>query len=90
VPRIIERCLQAAVEYSKRTTRDQTKGRMIRDHRGVAAALRALAAAVAVDADAVFGPDLRLLCPAAETALAVATKGHVGGELDDIYDIESS
>ena len=89
VPRIIERCLQAAVEYSKRTTRDQQTGRMIRDHRGVAAALRALAAAVAVDADAVFGPDLRLLCPAAETALAVATKGHVGGNNDDIYDIES-
>ena len=88
VPRIIERCLQAAVEYSKRiqTKSDQTAGRMIRDHRGVAAALRALAAAVAVDADAVFGPDLRLLCPAAETALAVATRGHAGGG-SDIYDI---
>ena len=88
VPRIIERCLHAAMEYSKRiqTKSDQTAGRMIRDHRGVAAALRALAAAVAVDADAVFGPDLRLLCPAAETALAVATRGHVGGG-SDVYDI---
>ena len=83
VPRIIERCLQAAVEYSEWRVRDletpspkRAEEEKRRDFSGVAAALRALAAAVAVDADAVFGPDLRLLCPTAETALAVATRGH--------------
>ena len=79
VPRIVERCLRAAAEYSEITFVSLESGgaRRERDFRGVAAALRALAAAVAVDADAVFGPDLRLLCPAAETALAAATRGHV-------------
>jgi len=78
VPRIVERCLRAAAEYSEPSLFDKTDAARLPDFRGVAAALRALAAAVAVDADAVFGPDLRLLLPAAETALAVATTGHVG------------
>jgi len=78
VPRIVERCLRAAAEYSEPSLFDKTDAARLPDFRGVAAALRALAAAVAVDADAVFGPDLRLLLPAAETALAVATNGHVG------------
>jgi hypothetical protein len=68
-PRILERCLHAAVEYS-------SCGDLV----GVAATLRALAAAVAVDADAVFGHDLQLLYPAAETTLAVATRGYVGND----------
>ena len=78
VPRIVERCLRAAAEYSEPSLFEKTDAARLPDFRGVAAALRALAAAVAVDADAVFGPDLRLLLPAAETALAVATTGHVG------------
>jgi hypothetical protein len=78
VPRIVERCLRAAAEYSEPSLFEKTDAARLPDFRGVAAALRALAAAVAVDADAVFGPDLRLLMPAAETALAVATTGHVG------------
>jgi hypothetical protein len=44
-----------------------------RDEPGAAAALAALAAAVAVDSDAVFGPDLCFLLPAVDAALRVGT-----------------
>ena len=76
-PRIVQRCLHAAGEYS-------SKGDLV----GVAAALRALAAAVSVDADAVFGDDLALLYPAAETTLAVATRGYVGSDVRVVADAD--
>ena len=44
-----------------------------RDEQGTAAALSALAAAIAVDSDAVFGANLELLLPAVEAALRVGT-----------------
>ena len=78
MPRIVERWLGRRGSTPSRLSfrkdgRRATSGLPRRRRRA-----RALAAAVAVDADAVFGPDLRLLLPAAETALAVATTGHVG------------
>ena len=62
LPAVVRVCLDAARAATNPTNRDES---------AASAALRALAAAVAVDADAVFGPELQLLLPVVDVALAI-------------------
>ena len=60
LPAVVRVCLDAA-----------RAAHAARDEPAASSALRALAAAVAVDADAVFGPELELLLPVVDAALTV-------------------
>ena len=64
LPAVVRVCLDAARAATNPTNRDES---------AASAALRALAAAVAVDADAVFGPELELLLPVVDVALAIGS-----------------
>ena len=64
LPAVVRVCLDAARAATNPTNRDES---------AASAALRALAAAVAVDADAVFGPELQLLLPVVDVALAIGS-----------------